>query len=103
MVTLRTLTFVSAVVAAGVGGFLGTSRLAEASAATATRVVSIRDQDVAVFGGVQCIANVEGGHRNLLCQRRPRRTARYEVAIFPSRILVYRMGNPDPIYSTLRR
>ena len=55
-------------------------------------------EEIAVFGKVQCIADVEGGVKSLLCQRRPRSRARYETAIFPS-ILVFRMGNPDPIFT----
>jgi hypothetical protein len=42
--------------------------------------------------------------RHLLCQRRPRSRARYEVAIYPGSIIVYKMGQPDnPVYVTPRR
>jgi hypothetical protein len=104
MTAFRTLTLISAVAAAGVGAFLGTSRIADASPTTSARVVSLRSRDVAVFGGVQCIANIEAGQRHLLCQRRPRRTARYEVAVYPRNIVVFKMGYPDdPVYVTPRR
>jgi len=42
----------------------------------------------------------EGGAPYFLCSRRPRTRARYEVAIWPDGINVFRLGNPDPIYST---
>ena len=65
------------------------------------RAAFLQAGDIAIFGGVQCIANIEGGRKHLLCQRRPRSKARYEVAVFPRSILVYRMGRPDdPVYVT---
>ena len=72
-----------------------------AGSASRGRVVTLRSQDIAVFGGVQCIANSEAGSRHMLCSRRPRSRARYDVAIFPRSVIVYRMGNPDnPLYAT---
>jgi hypothetical protein len=89
------------VVGAAIGGYLGSSQLATGASERA-RVVTLRDQEIAVFGGVHYIANTEAGLRHFLCQRRPRSKARFEAAVFPGGIAVYRMGNPDPIYVTPR-
>jgi hypothetical protein len=84
----------------GVGGYLGSAQIAN-PASSRSRVITLRSQDVAVFGGVQCVGNVEAGYKHMLCSRRPRSKARYDVAIFPRSVVVYRMGNPDnPLYAT---
>ena len=83
----------------GAGGYFGSAQVA--GSASRGRVVTLRSQDIAVFGGVQCIANSEAGSTHMLCSRRPRSRARYDVAIFPRSVIVYRMGNPDnPLYAT---
>jgi hypothetical protein len=68
--------------------------------AAAARTFTFRRGDVAVYGNVRCLATIEGGAPYFLCSRRPRTRARYEVAIWPDGINVFRLGNPDPIYST---
>jgi hypothetical protein len=73
------------------------------TAAATSAVVRLHNGQRVVFGRVGCEANVEAGFRNLLCQRQPRARAKFEVAIFTSGISVYRMGNPEPVYSTPRR
>ena len=78
--------------------FAGPRTDSRAAPERSARLVYLKSGDVAVFGKVQCIANAEAGARSLLCQRRPRRRARYEVAVSPTSILVFKMGNPDPVY-----
>jgi hypothetical protein len=86
-------------VSLGAGGYFGSAQIA--NSASARRIVTLRSQDIAVFGGVQCIANTEARYRHMLCSRRPRGQARYDVAIFPKSVIVYKMGNPDnPLYAT---
>jgi hypothetical protein len=83
----------------GVGCYFGSAQIA--NSASDRRVVTLRSRDIAVFGGVQCIANTEAGYRHMLCSRRPRGQARYDVAIFPKSVIVYKMGEPDnPLYAT---
>ena len=84
--------------ALGAGAYLATTQIAASSPAR-SRTVTLRFGDVAVFGKVQCIATAEARVKHLLCQRRPRRTARYEAAVFPDAIEVFRVGNPDPIFT----
>jgi hypothetical protein len=70
------------------------------SPAASARTFTLRRGDVAVYGKVRCLATIEGGAPYLLCSSRPRTRARNEVAIWPDGINVFRLGNPDPIYST---
>jgi hypothetical protein len=70
------------------------------SGADSARTVTLRRGDVAVYGKVRCLATIEAGAPYFLCSGRPRARARYEAAIWPSGINVFRLGNPDPIYST---
>jgi hypothetical protein len=86
--------------AAAAGTYLGVSRAARASPSRTQRVVYLRYNDVAVFGGVQCIATAEAGYKYLLCQRRPRASAPYEVGVTRDGIDVYKLGSPDPVYVT---
>ena len=81
------------------GAYLAATQIA-ASAPARTRTVTLRFGDVAVFGKVQCIATAEARVQHLLCQRRPRRTARYEAAIIADEIEVFQLGDPDPIFTT---
>jgi len=88
------------VAAAGAGVYLGFAQGA-GSATDRPRVFTLRSQDIAVFHAVQCIANVEAGYSHFLCSGRPRSKAKYDVAIFPSSVAVYKMGRPDkPLYTT---
>jgi hypothetical protein len=64
------------------------------------RTFTLRRGDVALYGNVRCLATIEGGAPYFLCSRRPRTRARYEAAIWPGGINVFRLGNPDPVYST---
>ena len=70
------------------------------AAASSARSLTLRRGDIAVYGNVRCLATVESGAPYFLCSRRPRTQARYEAAIWPGGIDVFRIGNPDPIYST---
>jgi hypothetical protein len=89
-----------AVTAAGAGMYLGLAQGA-GSATDSPRVITLRNQDVAVFRGVQCVANVEAGHGHFLCSGRPRSKAKYDVAIFPASVVVYKLGRPDqPLFAT---
>jgi len=80
-----------------IGAFLTASPTA--NGASRSKLVYLRFGDIAIFGGVQCIANSEAQAKHLLCQRRPRATARYEVAVYPRTIQIYKIGNPDAIYA----
>jgi hypothetical protein len=82
------------------GTYLGVSRVAKGSPNWTQHVVHMRYNDVAVFGGVQCIATAEAGYKYLLCQRRPRASAPYEVGVTRDGIEVYKIGSPDPVYVT---
>jgi len=87
-------------VSAGLGSYLGSARLA-GSTSTAPRTITLRSQDVAVFGRVRCSANVEARTPHFLCSKRPRAKAKYEVSIFRESIVVWKMGFPDdPVYTT---
>ena len=84
----------------GLGLYLGNLQEAK-SASSAPRIITLRSQDIAIYGNLRCLANFEARSRTFLCSRRPRSGARYETAIWPNGdIYVFRMGNPDPIYST---
>ena len=96
----RSGTAFAVVLSFGLGVYLGATQLA-GSAPTRPRVITLRSQDVAVFGGVQCLANTEAGRRHFLCSRRPRTRSRYDTAVFPSSVAIYRMGRPDdPLFVT---
>jgi hypothetical protein len=103
---MRRLLLVVVIVLAGVAAYIAV-RSDEANevvpsrtAATPARTFTLRRGDVAVYGKVRCLATIEGGAPYLLCSSRPRTRARYEVAIWPDGVNVFRLGNPDPIYST---
>jgi hypothetical protein len=99
--TARRISIVLPMLAAVTAGtYLGLSRAARGSPNPAQRVVYMRYNDVAVFGGVQCIATAEAGYKYLLCQRRPRSSAPYEVSVARDSIAVYKNGSPDPVYVT---
>lgn len=84
-----------------VGSYFGSAKIAQStSSASSARTITLRTGDVAVYGNLRCLATFEGRTDYFLCSRRPRARARYEAAIRPSGINVFRMGNPDPIYST---
>ena len=72
----------------------------ETLGSASARAFTLHRGDVAVYGKVRCLATIEGGAPYLLCSSRPRTRARYEVAIWPDGVNVFRLGNPDPIYST---
>ncbi len=96
----RYLIVLLVIAAAGAGVYLGLAQGA-GSATESPRIVTLRSRDVAVFRGVQCVANVEAGYSHFLCSGRPRSKAKYDVAIFPASVLVYKMGRPDqPLFAT---
>ncbi len=54
-----------------------------------------------MFGSVQCIANTEAGAKHFLCSKRPRARSKYDTAIYPGDVVVFRMGNPErPLFAT---
>lgn len=71
-----------------------------AAAGASSNVVTLNASDVAIFGPVQCTANVEAATPEFLCQRR--QTPQYQASIYADNILIWKIGNPDdPIFSTV--
>lgn len=95
------LVLIVAALGVAVGAYVASSRTAQsASSATSARTFTFRAGDVALYGNLRCLATFEARIGYFLCSRRPRARARYEAAIRPSGINIFRMGNPDPIYTT---
>jgi hypothetical protein len=69
------------------------------AAGASSNVVTMNAGDIAVFGPVQCLANVEAATPEFLCQRR--QAPQYQASIYADNILVWKVGNPDdPVFST---
>jgi hypothetical protein len=71
-----------------------------ASARTENRVYTLRQNDVVRAPGAatRCTASVEGGAKNLFCQRSPE--GRYQVVFYVDSIIVWKNGNTDqPAFS----
>jgi len=66
-----------------------------ASARTASHVYTLRQDDVVRAPGAatRCTASVEGGAKNLFCQRSPE--GRYQVVFYTDSIIVWKNGNTD--------
>jgi hypothetical protein len=94
---VATAALIVAVVSAGYAA----SAYSAESAASRHQTITLRSQDIAVFGSVQCIANVEGRIKHFLCSRRPRARSKYDTAVYANDVIVFRMGNPDePLFAT---
>jgi hypothetical protein len=71
-----------------------------ASAQTESHVYTLAQNDVvrAPAAATRCTASVEGGAKNLFCQRSP--GGRYQVVFYADSILVWKNGNPGkPAFS----
>jgi hypothetical protein len=71
-----------------------------ASARSQSHVYTLRQNDVVRAPGAatRCTASIEGGAKNLFCQRSPQ--GRYQVAFYADSIIVWKNGNPDkPAFS----
>ncbi len=61
--------------------------------------VYLRRQDSAAYAGVQCTAKSTMAVPYLLCRRQPAAIRGYEVVVRQDRILVYKIGNPVPVFT----
>jgi hypothetical protein len=73
--------------------------LVGSASGAATNVITMQPTDKAVFGDVECTAQVEATSPEFLCNART--APKFQVSVFSNNILVWKVGNPDtPIYST---
>ena len=71
-----------------------------ASARTNNHIYTLRQNDVVRAPGAatRCTASVEGGAKNLFCDRFP--DGRYQVVFYTDSIIVWKNGNPGkPAFS----
>lgn len=93
---IATAVLASTVGTACVAARMTTARPAEASAA---HKYTLRIGDKVAIPAISqvCSVYVEGGAVELFCARA--RHARHQVTIFRDSILVWKAGNPDPVWS----